>query len=96
MPSGKEILDAIEFLKHGGPAAIAGLVLGCILYLPLSCGPEQCENLVGHQIEASGGFPTDFEWLKGIFLFIIVFTIAGWLLSAVVGLSKSGASGGKS
>jgi hypothetical protein len=88
MPTGKEFLDAIEFLKHGGPAAVVGLVLGCVLYAPLTCGPDECENLVGHHVERVGFLVADFEWVKGIIFFIVVFAIAGWIGSGLVGALK--------
>lgn len=88
MPSGKEILDGIEFLKHGGPAAVIGLVVGYVLATPQDCGqplsgPGYCHNLLGEQIPAFNGSAVSYEWITPIIGFVIVFAVAGWALGGL-------------
>lgn len=91
MPSAKEILDAIEFLKHGGPAAVVGAVVGFILATPRDCGQPlsgsgHCHNLLGEQIPAFNGSPVSYEWVTPIIGFLIMFAIGGWVLSGIWGI----------
>jgi hypothetical protein len=88
MPGGAEIVHATRSLAEGSVGAVVGLIAGIWMAPPRDCtelgnGLLECSNKVGQSFISATSTPVSTEWIGAIAGFVVVGSIAGWIVGAV-------------